>query len=160
MHFNLESIVHLSDITLVLRHMHNIVRINRSFHYFYFSPCEKNNICFVNYVLMILLVFFPLLSLCLSLSFLIYLYLSPPAMINRDTRLTRSRVVSVVVFAETLQRCREKNACHFMGIRWHCGIYRRCEQLPTFENTKRIKCDFITTWMQIEYDISNIIFFC
>lgn len=124
LHFNLESIVHLSDIALALRHAHNIARINKSFPFlfsvfFYFSRRkERNNICFVNYARMILLVFFSLppfrsLSHALSRS----ICLSSLAMINRDTRLARSRVVSAVVFAEASQRRREKNACHFMGTR-------------------------------------------
>lgn len=80
LHFNLESIVHLSDIALALRHAHNIARINKSFPFlfsvfFYFSRRkERNNICFVNYAPMILLVFFSLPPpLTLSRSFSIYL---------------------------------------------------------------------------------------
>lgn len=67
---------------------------------------------------------------------------------SRYASCPRSRAVSVVVFAEALAATyrREKNDCHFMGTRWHCGIYRRwavagvAQRGVWAEIAKHIKC--------------------
>lgn len=68
-----------------------------------------------------------LLDLFFSLSLLL-LFISLTTMINRDTRLAPARVQSPSLFSRKRLAAtyrREKNDCHFMGTRWHCGIYRR-----------------------------------
>lgn len=87
---------------------------------------------------------------CLLFLSLSLYYLSPTTMINRDTRLAPP-----FACCSPLRRCfrgsaatyrQEKNDCHFMGTRWHCGIYRRwavagvARRGVWAENAKHIKC--------------------
>lgn len=64
LHFNLESIVHLSDIALTLRRTYNVIRVNKFF-FFFAVDVRSGNASFVNHALTI---FYSIFFLFLQLS--------------------------------------------------------------------------------------------